>query len=113
MEVIVPSFFAPTLTHTVAATPGPVARSTSSRDSTIFTGRPLFFESTAASGDTRHALFAPKPPPTSMGITVMARSGRPTIFASWARWPNGPCVSAQTVSVPSAFSQADSASGSI
>ena len=47
---MVPSFFAPILTVLIEPEVGPVARNTSSRVITIFTGRPDFFASSAATG---------------------------------------------------------------
>ena len=47
---MVPSFFAPILTVLLEPEVGPVARITSSRVITIFTGRPDFFASSVASG---------------------------------------------------------------
>ena len=47
---MVPSFFAPIFTVLLEPDVGPVARITSSRVITIFTGRPDFFASSVASG---------------------------------------------------------------
>ena len=48
--VIVPSFVTPILTHIEAPEVGPVALNTSSRLIMILTGRPVFFDSSAATG---------------------------------------------------------------
>ena len=52
MAVMVPSRVAPILTRVSAEETGPVARNTSSRLMTIFTGRPDLRASTAATGST-------------------------------------------------------------
>ena len=48
--VILPSLVTPILTHIEEPEVGPVALNTSSRVIVIFTGRPHFFESSAATG---------------------------------------------------------------
>src|SRR5215813_4182019 len=48
--VILPSLVAPILTHIEPPDVGPVALKTSSRDIVIFTGRPDFCDSSAATG---------------------------------------------------------------
>ena len=50
MPTMVPSRLQPILTVLTVPDAGPVARKTSSRVITIFTGRPLFSESFTASG---------------------------------------------------------------
>ena len=47
---MVPSFLAPILTVLIEPDVGPVARNTSSRFITIFTGRPVLRDSTTAMG---------------------------------------------------------------
>ena len=52
-----------------------MASKTSSRVMVIFTGLPVFFESSAASGSRYMPSLPPKPPPISTAIQVMSETG--------------------------------------
>jgi hypothetical protein len=59
----------PILTSIEVETVGPVARNTSSRLITIFTGRPDFRASSSATGSMKTTVLPPKPPPFSEAVT--------------------------------------------
>ena len=92
---------------------GPVASKTLARSITSFTGRPDFFERTAASGSRYTAIFPPNPPPISIGTTLIREIGTPSSPPSWSRAAKAPCVLVQTVMCPSAFQWAVALCGSI
>src|SRR5437762_10322977 len=75
-ETSVPSCFAPIFITMRQPDVGPVARNTSSRPITIFTGRPDFFDRTIASGSRYTGILPPNPPPISLGITRMFAASR-------------------------------------
>ena len=113
MAVSVPSALAPSLTRQVMALPGPAVRSTSSRLSATRTGCPAFRESATASALHRTFVLPPKPPPTSVGMTLMRLGGTPAIMAMSRRCPKMPCVFAHTVTLPRASTYAESTFGSM
>ena len=97
----------------VAAEVGPEASKTSVRLIVTFTGWPLCLERSAATGSTCTYVFAPKPPPISIGITVTWPSGTRRIAAAWPRIPNAPWVLVQMVTWPSAAQRAVAVCGSM
>ena len=80
---------------------GPVPSKTSLRDMTIFTGRPVFFESSAATGSRYTGIFPPKPPPISMGVTFTWETGMSRMHAVVSRTRKAPCVLHQMYTLPS------------
>src|SRR6202035_2073016 len=88
----VPSRLAPSFMRIVAADVGPDARNTSSRVITIFTGRPAWRDSAMAIGSRQTGIFPPKPPPISLGTTLIAAASMPRIAAHASRTTNGPWV---------------------
>src|SRR5580704_5608503 len=97
----VPSRLAPSFMRIVVADVGPDARNTSSRVITILTGSPDLRESAMASGSRYTGIFPPKPPPISLGTTLMAAASMPRIAAHASRTTNGPCVVHHTRTWPS------------
>ena len=63
---------------TCAPEVGPVARNTSSRVISIFTGRPDFCDSASASGSRYTSVLPPNPPPISAGVTRMLEMSIPS-----------------------------------
>ena len=80
---------------------GPVASSTSALFIVIFTGRPLFFDSTAATGSRYVGSFPPNPPPISIGTTVTLDTSSPSTLAVLSRMPKCPWLLHQIVRCPS------------
>ena len=76
--VMVPSFFIPIRTSIEVDEVGPVARNTSERDITIFTGRLVLRESASATGSMNTVVFPPNPPPISEAVTRRADCSRPS-----------------------------------
>src|SRR3954454_9640246 len=109
----VPSRFAPSFTRTFDPDVGPVARNTSSRPITIFTGRCAFRESARASGSRYTTILPPKPPPISLGMTLTCAGSRPAIAAQASRTTKGPCVEHHTTARPSSPHRAMQACGSM
>src|SRR5262245_53834522 len=109
----VPSRIAPNFARTFDPEVGPVARNTSSRDITIFTGRFDFFDRRIASGSRWTTILPPKPPPISLAITLMCAGSIPRIPADASRTRNGPCVEHQTTARPSWPTRATQACGSM
>src|ERR1700683_5053495 len=72
---ILPSLVAPSLQRIFEPEVGPVARRTSARVMTSFTGRPLFFDNMIAGGSGEAVSLPPKPPPISAGTTLILPSG--------------------------------------
>ena len=68
-----PSFLAPILTSMLLEAVGPVARNTSSRLITIFTGRLALRDSASATGSMNTVVLPPKPPPISDGGDAQLR----------------------------------------
>ena len=113
MAWIAPSEEAPTRTRTWEPAVGPVPTSTSSRDMTILTGRPVFFESRAATGSRYTGILPPKPPPISIGVTLMFDTGISRILAVTSRTTKAPCVEHQICRRPSWFQRAVTLCGSM
>ena len=91
----------PILIRTSEPLVGPVASSTSVRLIVSCTGWPLFRDSTAASGSRYIFSLPPKPPPISIGTTLISDTGRPSTFAALSRMPKWPWLLHQIVSRPS------------
>ena len=70
--VIVPSFFIPIFISMDVEEVGPVARKTSERLITNFTGLFVFFDKANATGSINIAVLPPKPPPISEAVTRSA-----------------------------------------
>ena len=83
--VIRPSFLAPILTQTVALEVGPLARNTSSRLMTIFTGLPALRESARATGSMKTVVLPPNPPPISEAVTRSLDTSMPRSVAQTLR----------------------------
>ena len=86
--------------------------STSSRDSTSFTGRRHFCASRTATASPWIAILPPNPPPISSGTTLSRDIGRPSMAAIISSAVNCPWVEAQTVAKPLASTSATTACGS-
>ena len=106
MAVIVPSRLAPIFTRLWVPEVGPVPSKTSWRVMIILTGRPVFFDSIAATGSITTCVLPPKPPPISTGSTVTREGASPHRIAVWSRTSNWPCVLDHTVMRSSAFHHA-------
>ena len=74
---MVPSFFMPILQSIEVCAVGPVARNTSSRVITSFTGRLALRESASATGSMKTVVLPPKPPPISEAVTLRSPMSRP------------------------------------
>src|SRR5215470_926654 len=111
--VSLPSRVAPALTVITVGEPGPVARSTSSRESTSLTGRPVFCASTMTVGSNKARDLPPKPPPHSIGTTLTRLAGKPSNATNWLRTVNTPWVEVHTVTFPSGSTRAEQACGSM
>ena len=94
-----------------AAGPEPPC-STSSRESTIFTGRRHFCASLTAAASPWMAILPPKPPPTSSGTTLSFDAGSPSMAEIISSAVNCPCVDAHTVAKPLASTSATTTCGS-
>ena len=69
---------------------GPVARNTSSRDITTFTGRLALRDSARATGSIHTWVLPPNPPPISEAVTLSLATSMPSSAAHWLRkvkWP--------------------------
>ena len=75
---MVPSRFMPIFTSIEVEEVGPVARSTSSRVITIFTGRPALRASASATGSRNTVVLPPKPPPISEAVTLSWLTSSPS-----------------------------------
>ncbi len=87
-----PSLVAPIFTLIFEPEVGPLARSTSERDMTSFTGAPVFFDSNTESGSRYIVVLPPKPPPISAGTTLMWPTGIPSTWALSERTSKAPWV---------------------
>ena len=77
------------------------------------TGRPVAFESSTARGSTSARILPPKPPPHSIGMTLMRASGMSRTSATSARVANDPWVLDQMVILPFGSKSAIAACGSM
>ena len=78
----------PILTVEDEDTVGPVARKTSSRVITIFTGLPDLRDSARATGSMKTVVLPPKPPPISEAVTRSWLASMPMIPAQRVRTKN-------------------------
>ncbi len=69
---------------------GPDASNTSALLITSFTVRPDFLDRSAATGSRYMGILPPKPPPISMGVTLMLDSGISRSWAIASRTANAP-----------------------
>ena len=103
IAVIVPSLLAPILTRLQEPQVGPVDSNTSARLMTILTVWPVFLDRRAATGSRYTGILPPKPPPISMGVTLICDTGISSSSAIASRTVNAPWVLHQTCSLPSGF----------
>jgi hypothetical protein len=80
-----PSFLMPILMSMLLAAVGPVARNTSSRVITTFTGRLALRDSARATGSMNTVVLPPKPPPISDGVTRSFATSMPSRAAETLR----------------------------
>ncbi len=85
-----PSFLTPVFRRMITPGAGIPACSSSRRDMISDTGRPVAFDSNTASGSTSARILPPKPPPHSIGMTLMRASGMCRTSATSARVWNEP-----------------------
>ena len=80
-----PSLVAPIFTSIDVEQVGPVARNTSSRVITSFTGRFALRDSASATGSTHTWVLPPKPPPISDDVTFSFAMSMPSSAAQTLR----------------------------
>ena len=108
-----PSAVMPIATSMLADIVGPVARNTSSRLITIFTGAPALRDSASATGSMNTVVLPPKPPPISEAVTRSLLDGIPRMSAQMRRTMKWPCVQHHRSAWPSAPIEATQACGSM
>src|ERR1700676_2602196 len=96
-----PSLVAPIFTLIFEPEVGPLARSTSERDITSFTGAPVFLESSTDSGSRYIVVLPPNPPPISAGTTLIFPGVMPSTCALSVRPAKAPWVEQEIVAWPS------------
>ena len=90
-----PSLVAPILTLMLEPGVGPVLSNSSVLVWTIFTGRSVFLDSSAATGSPYGSHLPPKPPPISIGVNLALTTSSPSICAVWSRTSKGAWVEFQ------------------
>ena len=110
---MVPSLLPPILTLLQEPQVGPVDSNTSALLITILTACPVFLDRSAATGSRYTGILPPKPPPISIGITLICDTGISSNCAIESRTVNAPCVLHQTCNLPSLFQRAVALCGSM